>query len=259
MRLVSYSAVIAALTISLTIAPRSAGADDVTRPRKERRVRQVPSPRHWGTDNLIPTVSRSGPRDGILPDAVVEYNTATDRISHISAIDINRGIPVAGASSPREAVERYLKANHAALGLSADLSELRLEREAAMGGAVRFTYAQHYKGLPVFGATINAIAQKDAVLRIAAELVPLTDAGKVFASSDSTAAIKAVADDVNSRYPSPQDERFKPKATFGLLVREATPVSAWEIDYVTKDDGYRAYVDAATNQVLSVTSMSIDN
>lgn len=234
-------------------------ADDSVSRSKEESARKTAASRHWGAEAVVPQTKRSGPRDKVLPNAVVEFNAGTEKIAVIRPIDSAKGIPVSDASDPKDAAERYLKANHQALGLSANLSELHLAKSLDMGGSVSLSYEQRHEGVPVFGGQVYVVAKNDRILLVSAELVSFSNAGKLPAPPDSAAAVKAVADDVNSRYPSPQDERFKPKARFGLLVHEQAPVLAWEIDYVTKDDGYRAYVDAATNRVLSVTSTSIDN
>lgn len=262
MRLVSLSslsAVVAALMIFPPLAPPSATADESPRTTKKPIVREERIPRRWGIAGIVSRTPNSGPKDFVLPDAVVEYNTVTKRIAVIRPIDSGKGIPVAGTSSPKETVDKYLRTNHAALGLSADLAELRLVRERESSESVMLSYGQQYQGVPVIGGEGYVVAKDHAILLVSMQLIPIFGNTRIVSPADPALAIKAVIDDVNRHYPSKGDERFEPKARFGALVRDGVPSGAWEVEYTTTDDGYRAVVDAATNEVLSVASVMIAN
>lgn len=241
---------IVCVAMLISLAPHFASADVSKSSAEERTVEERPLRRSWGERELIPRITLRSALESFLPDSVAEYNAATNKFARLRPRDIRRGIPVTGAPSRREAAERFLKTHHEKFGLSSDLAELRLEREKPASNFTRFTYSQLFQGLPVFGSSVDVAARTDALFGVSVTLIPISDRRQLPIPTDSAPAIKALIDDVGRRFPSPARDRSPPRAQLGVLVRAGTPACAWLITYTTKDETYRAYVDAETKMVL---------
>lgn len=162
-----------------------------------------------------------------------------------------------GASSPQQAAEDYLKANHSLFGLKATLSDLRLKKELEMLGSTSFTFTQTHKDLPVLGGQVYVVARRDAVLLASAELVPVTGDFTFPTPTDPGPAIRAVIADVGRRYPKDAPTKTTPASRLVILVRNGMPIPVWEINYETTHDSYQVLVEAATNEVLAGSTTRI--
>ena len=261
MRLVSHSAIIAALMAFPLLAPSSAAADDVPHKQERLRAPKKPPRRHWGAEELVPTSRRTDLKKSVLPDALVAFDARTNKIGVIRPLDEVAGIPVAGAKTPRDAAETYLRLHHEVLGLSDSLEELRPSREVDGINLKVFHYDQIHSGLPVIDGdlSVSVLTKSLTIAGVGAHLVPITARTAISPAKDSAAAIQALVEDVQRRYPSKPDDRVKPTAEPAILVRDGVPTAVWRVKYRTADGSWNAVVAAGTNEIISVRDNRIYN
>ncbi len=252
MQKMNHFVAVAAFFTALVVGVPPALAED------GHKIKTHPTPHEgWGTDLAAPP-QRINSGQVKLPGATIELNANTKKVGSLWAIDLAKGIPVNGASTPQEAAEKYLRDNHVAFGLSENLSELRLKRNVEDNGLARIAYEQTYEGYPVFGAIIGvnvqvpsmAIKVVDSTIRPIAEYKPFK------AKTDSASAIKAAFDAVNSKVPTETLSDSEFQTTLGVLVQDGVPSAAWEIRFAAHSGSWIVLIDADTNAFLSARDVT---
>jgi Zn-dependent metalloprotease len=192
---------------------------------------------------IEPSPRLSGLTTGKIPGAAIQKDLDTGQIRRV------RGrVAVPGATTPRDAAQRFLTTNHAALGLSANLGELQQIRDFGSLTAFHVIYQQVYSGLPVFGGQTGVHLNRDlAVTLLNHDLIPITKPAAIETPKNPDLAVRAAVEAVNAG-----EVRDAPKAEPGVLVEKGVPLPVWKVTFGTRSPGaaWMVMVDAKTNRVL---------
>lgn len=197
-------------------------------------------------DTYPSIIQLTEPREGIIPGALVQRDAAGKQIRRV------RGhIVIPNANTPLDAARGFLRANHAVLQLSANLSELRLAREVQSLTGYHMTYEQVYAGVPVFGGQISVHLGKDLAINLVNnELISVTARGAIAAHGTSQPAIQAALQRINPL----GGPMTPPVATAGVMIVSAKPVAVWKVTFNARKPAadWEVMVQAQTLTIQSV-------
>lgn len=183
---------------------------------------------------FAPTPRLSPPEAGVIAGAVVQRDQATGRIARV------RGeVAVAGARTPEEAADRFLRANARTLGVAADLRDLRpLVSQASLTGH-HVRYQQVLNGLPVLGGTISVHTNRRlAVVLVNNDLAQIKGKIRIAPYGDLNAAIARALDVLKpesaptippTASPAVYVADTKPSLVWNVRVETRRPAGSWEV------------------------------
>jgi Zn-dependent metalloprotease len=198
--------------------------------------------------------------------------TKIERYKHSNEVRSIAGrFEVFGASSPKDAAERYLQEHAEDFGIRADLGDLRILFQRVSEVESKFDYQRLYDGVPIFGWYISvAVTNRNIVTRVgsAESAVPLgfdakprlsLDDARRIAQTEFSKGVRAVHGSISlSTEPGEQKRAVtQPFHEFGVLIRDGQPYAAWRIELVNTaaTGAWEVFLDDRTKQLVHVNDL----
>ncbi len=227
----------------------------ITAPTSSSAAPQTPKTSIQPTKSAVTLAARSGPlwtpaEASVIRGAEVQRDPSTWQVRRVRGRAI-----VAGARDARSAADGFLRANHAVLGLTADLRELRLLGEKQSLTATHVRYAQVLAGLPVVGGNLSVHVDRGmAVLTANIDVVSVKGAVSTIGMRSERDAITAATGAVKAH----ARPTVAPTAEPAVLPIGGRPVVVWRVLIDTTDPPgtWEALLEARTLRALLVRNLA---
>lgn len=193
-----------------------------------------------------PNAKLTAPESGMIAGMTIERDERSGQIRRVRGEYVGKD----ASETPKDAARAFLASNARILGLSENLSELRLLREVESLTGTHVTYQQVYAGLPVIQGQLSVHLNKNNVVQLVNhDLKPITRSLRINTPQNAEKAIQAALAATGTLVPTTQ-----PKTEAGVLVSGGTPRSVWRVRYVDNSQiaDFDVMVDGDTLKVITV-------
>ena len=195
--------------------------------------------------------------DDFNKKAVRKFKVKAERMGRSKMIQLSEGLTKPYNGRPEEAVAKFLKENHKLLYLSADLSEMKIERLDRLGRGTTILYKQYYKGVPFeYGCGHVDIDDDGKIFDVG---FGIEDIGADFSvepvikTEELFNTLKATSPEYTSKI-NPDDGKPLPPVLFIYVIYpDDTPVLAYKVSMLKGGDPeewWSLVIDSSTGKIL---------